>query len=119
MSEVKQQNKQTNLHVSDYVHLHNHTHHSLLDGMTKIPDLINHVKDMGMEAVAITDHGTLSGVIEFYKAAKDANIKPIIGMEGYVAARSRKDRDPQKDKARYHLILLAMNIAASWGRSAL
>jgi DNA polymerase III subunit alpha len=109
MSEVKQQNKQTNLHVSDYVHLHNHTHHSLLDGMTKIPDLINHVKDMGMEAVAITDHGTLSGVIEFYKAAKDANIKPIIGMEGYVAARSRKDRDPQKDKARYHLILLAMN----------
>jgi len=94
---------------SDYVHLHNHTHHSLLDGLTKIPDLVQRVKDMGMEAVAITDHGTMSGVVEFYKEAKDGGIKPIIGMEAYVAARSRHDRDPAKDKARYHLILLAMN----------
>ena len=94
---------------SDYVHLHNHTHHSLLDGLTKIPDLIGAVKNMGMEAVAITDHGTMSGVIEFYKAAKDGGVKPIIGMEAYVASRSRHDRDPQKDKARYHLIILAMN----------
>lgn len=62
-----------------------------------------------MESVAITDHGTMSGTVEFYKAAKDAGVKPIIGMEAYVAARSRHDRDPQKDKARYHLILLAMN----------
>jgi len=97
------------LQPSDYVHLHNHTHHSLLDGMTKIPDLVAKVKDMGMQAVAITDHGTMSGAIEFYKAAKDEGIKPIIGMEAYVAARSRHDRDPGKDKARYHLILLAMN----------
>ena len=52
------------------MHLHNHTHHSVLDGLTKIPDLIHAVKDMGMEAVAITDHGTMSGVVEFYKAAK-------------------------------------------------
>ena len=94
---------------SDYVHLHNHTHHSLLDGLTKIPDLVQRVKDMGMEAVAITDHGTMSGVVEFYKEAKEGGIKPIIGMEAYVAARSRHDRDPAKDKARYHLILLAMN----------
>lgn len=94
---------------SDYVHLHNHTHHSLLDGLTKVPELVKRVKDLGMEACAITDHGTMSGVIEFYKAARDESVKPIIGMEAYVAARSRFDRDPAKDKARYHLILLAMN----------
>lgn len=98
-----------NLSASDYVHLHNHTHHSLLDGLSKISDLVTTVKDMGMEAVAITDHGTMSGVVDFYKTAKGNDIKPVIGMEAYVAARSRHDRDPQKDKARYHLILLAMN----------
>jgi DNA polymerase III subunit alpha len=97
------------LKSSDYVHLHNHTHHSLLDGLSKIPDLVNRVKEMGMEAVAMTDHGTMSGTVDFYKEAKDAGIKPIIGMEAYVAARSRHDRDPAKDKARYHLIILAMN----------
>lgn len=99
----------TTLVPSHYVHLHNHTHHSLLDGLSKIPKLIEMVKDMGMEAVAITDHGTMSGVLDFYKAAKAADIKPILGMEAYVAARSRFDRDPQKDKARYHLTVLAMN----------
>jgi DNA polymerase-3 subunit alpha len=67
------------------------------------------VKGMGMEAVALTDHGTMSGTIEFYKAAQNVGIKPILGMEAYVASRSRHDRDPQKDKARYHLIILAMN----------
>ncbi len=97
------------LKASDYVHLHNHTHHSLLDGLTKIPALINLVKDFGMTAVAITDHGTMSGSIEFYKAAIEAGIKPIIGMEAYIANRSRHDRDPVKDKARYHLTILAMN----------
>ena len=97
------------LTASSYVHLHNHTHHSVLDGLSKIPALIDKVKDLGMEAVAITDHGTMSGVLEFYKAAKAEGIKPIIGMEAYVAARSRHDRDPQKDKARYHVIILAMN----------
>lgn len=100
---------QAGLKASDYVHLHNHTHHSLLDGLTKMPDLMEKVKGLGMEAVAVTDHGTMSGVIEFYKEAKSAGVKPIIGMEGYVAARSRFDRDPAKDKARYHLTLLAMN----------
>ena len=97
------------LQPSDYVHLHNHTHHSLLDGLTKIPDMVARVKELGMEACAITDHGTMSGAIEFYKAAKNVGIKPIIGIETYVAARSRHDRDPAKDKARYHLTLLAMN----------
>jgi DNA polymerase-3 subunit alpha len=97
------------LKVSDYVHLHNHTHHSLLDGLSKVPALVEKVKELGMQAVAITDHGTMSGAIEFYKAAISSGVKPIIGMEAYVAARSHQDRDPQKDKARYHLILLAMN----------
>ena len=97
------------LKPSDFVHLHNHTHHSLLDGLTKIPNMVNRVKELGMEACAITDHGSMSGAVEFYKNAKKAGIKPIIGLEAYVAARSRHDRDPSKDKARYHLILLAMN----------
>lgn len=101
--------KGTTLSTSQYVHLHNHTHHSLLDGLSKIPKLIETVKDMGMEAVAITDHGTMSGVLDFYKSAQGTGVKPILGMEAYVAARSRHDRDPQKDKARYHLIILAMN----------
>lgn len=99
----------TTLQPSDYVHLHNHTHHSLLDGLTKVDELVARVKDLGMQSVAITDHGTLSGAIEFYKACKDADIKPIIGIETYVAARNIENRDPAKDKARYHLIILAMN----------
>jgi DNA polymerase-3 subunit alpha len=94
---------------ADYVHLHNHTQYSLLDGLTKVPELINHIKDSGMTAVAMTDHGTLSGTIEFYKAAKAADIKPIIGIEAYVAARSLYDKEPGKDKQYYHIILLAMN----------
>jgi len=97
------------LSASSYVHLHNHTQYSVLDGLTKIPALFNKVKDLGMEAVAITDHGTMSGIFEFYKTAKAEGVKPILGMEAYVATRSRHDRDPQKDKARYHLIILAMN----------
>lgn len=95
--------------TSQYVHLHNHTHHSLLDGLSKIPKLVELVQTMGMDAVGITDHGTMSGVLEFYKAANAAGVKPVLGMEAYVATRSRHDRDPQKDKARYHLTVLAMD----------
>lgn len=97
------------LSPSDYVHLHNHTQYSLLDGLTRVPDLVNFVKESGMAAVAKTDHGTLSGAIEFYKEAAASDVKPIIGIETYVAARNHTDKDPQKDKQRYHLILLAMN----------
>ncbi|MBC7746617.1 DNA polymerase III subunit alpha, partial [Pedobacter sp.] len=97
------------LAASDYVHLHNHTHHSLLDGLTKVPELVSRVKELGMSAVAMTDHGTLSGTIEFYKACKAQGIKPIIGIEAYIASRTIHDRDPAKDKARFHLIILAMN----------
>ncbi|MDB5182023.1 MAG: dnaE, partial [Candidatus Saccharibacteria bacterium] len=93
----------------DYVHLHNHTQYSLLDGLTKLPALFDFAKNTGMEAVAMTDHGTLSGAIDFYKKGLDSGVKPIIGIETYVAARRHTDKDPQKDKQRYHLILLAMN----------
>lgn len=98
------------LKPSDYVHLHNHTHHSVLDGLQKAPDMVKHVKTLGMEAIAMTDHGTLSGTIEFYNACVSEGIKPIIGMETYVAPRKHTDKDPQKDKARFHLIILAMNM---------
>ncbi len=94
----------------DYVHLHNHTQFSLLDGLTKLPPLFDFVKGSGMEAVAITDHGTLSGAIEFYKNGKAQDIKPIIGIETYVATRKHTDKDPVKDKQRFHLILLASNM---------
>lgn len=97
------------LQVSDYVHLHNHTQYSLLDGLTRVPDLMNYVQEQGMNAVAMTDHGTLSGAIEFYKEATAKKINPILGIETYVAARKHTDKDPVKDKQRYHLILLAMN----------
>lgn len=100
---------QHSLSVSDFVHLHNHTQYSLLDGLTKIPALMDQVKAYGMESVAITDHGTLSGAIEFYKHAYNNEIKPIIGMETYVAARGHLDKDPVKDKPNNHLIILAMN----------
>jgi DNA polymerase-3 subunit alpha len=102
--------KEGTLTASDYVHLHNHTQYSLLDGLTKIPKLVEFVKEDGMEAVAMTDHGTLSGAIDFYKNAKAAGVKPLIGIETYVASRKHTDKDPQKDKARFHLIVIAMNM---------
>ncbi len=95
------------LKTSDYVHLHNHTQYSLLDGLTKVPALVDYVKEKGMTAIAITDHGTMSGAIELYKEAKAKEIKPIIGMETYIAARSHLDKDAQTDKPNFHLILLA------------
>ncbi len=99
----------TGLSAADYVHLHNHTQYSLLDGLTKVPALVDYVKETGMVAVAQTDHGTLSGAIDFYKEATGKGVKPIIGMETYVASRTLADKDPGKDKIYYHLILLAMN----------
>ncbi|MBQ3436578.1 DNA polymerase III subunit alpha, partial [Candidatus Saccharibacteria bacterium] len=97
------------LKASDFVHLHNHTHYSLLDGLTKIPELVKFVKEDGMEAVAVTDHGTMSGLVELYKECNSAGIKPILGLEAYVAARKMTDRDPAHDKQRFHITLLAMN----------
>ncbi|MDB5182857.1 MAG: dnaE [Candidatus Saccharibacteria bacterium] len=99
----------TVLKPSDYVHLHNHSHYSLLDGLSKVPDMVGRTIDMGMEAIALTDHGTLSGSIEFYKEAKARGINPVLGIETYVASRAHTDKDASKDKVYYHLILLAMN----------
>ncbi|MBR6505427.1 DNA polymerase III subunit alpha [Candidatus Saccharibacteria bacterium] len=99
----------TALKTSDFVHLHNHTHYSLLDGLTKIPELVDFVKKDGMEAVAVTDHGTMSGLVELYKCCNDAGIKPLLGLESYVAARKLTDKDPAHDKQRFHITLIAMN----------
>ena len=110
MTEGKsEQSSSAALKPSDFVHLHNHTFHSVLDGLTKIHDLVDKVKELGMEAAAVTDHGTMSGILDYYKTAKKAGIKPIIGIETYMATRSRFDRDPGKDKQRFHLTVLAMN----------
>ena len=93
-----------------FTHLHVHTEYSLLDGSGKIPELIQRAKELGQTALAVTDHGVMYGVIDFYKAAKAAGIKPILGCEIYVTPGSRFDRDNKKGEARYyHLILLAEN----------
>ena len=89
-----------------FVHLHLHTEYSLLDGACRIRDLMARVKEVGQEAVAITDHGVMYGVIDFYRAAKAAGIKPVIGCEVYVAPRTRFDKVHALDREAYHLILL-------------
>ena len=96
--------------TADFVHLHNHTHIVYwMMWLTKVPAMVDAVRAFGMEAIAMTDHGTLSGTIEFYKEASSKGIKPLIGMESYVASRTHTDKDPSKDKNYYHLIILAMN----------
>ena len=97
------------LSADDYVHLHNHTEYSLLDGLSKVSPMIDLISEKGMKAVAITDHGTMSGAMDFYKTGTAKDIKPIIGIETYVASRKHTDKDPVKDKNRFHLIFLAMN----------
>jgi len=92
-----------------FAHLHVHTEYSLLDGFSNIKKLVKRVKEMDMPAVAITDHGTMFGVIDFYKAAKAEDVKPIIGLETYMSARGMTDRDAKLDKKSYHLLLLAEN----------
>ena len=92
-----------------FVHLHMHTEYSLLDGSIRINELVKKVKDMGMNAVAITDHGNMFGAIEMYKACKNEGIKAIIGCEVYVAPRSRFEKQGKIDTEPNHLILLAMN----------
>lgn len=92
-----------------FVHLHLHTEYSLLDGFARIDRLFDKVKSLGMDAVAITDHGVMFGVVDFYKAAKKAGVKPIIGCEVYVAPRTRFDKDVSFDKSAGHLILLVKN----------
>ncbi len=93
----------------NFVHLHLHTEYSLLDGFARIDRAVEYAHELGMPALAITDHGTMFGVIDFYRACKKAGIKPIIGVEAYLARRSRRDRDPQLDSKPYHMLLLAKN----------
>ncbi len=93
--------------MSNFVHLHIHSEFSLLDGANRIKDIPVIAKELGMNAIAITDHGSMFGVIDFYKACKANDIKPIIGCEVYVAPRTRHDKDPNLDSKYNHLILLA------------
>ncbi|MGI6722203.1 MAG: DNA polymerase III subunit alpha [Anaerovoracaceae bacterium] len=92
-----------------FTHLHVHTEYSLLDGAARIEKVVARAKELGMDSLAITDHGVMFGVIDFYKECKKNGIRPIIGCEVYTAARSHLDKDPEKDKRQGHLILLAKN----------
>jgi len=93
--------------MSDFVHLHVHSHYSLLDGLTKIKPLVKTAKERGFSALALTDNGAMYGAIEFYKVCQAEGIKPIIGFKAYIAPRKLTDKDPEKDKDLYTLILLA------------
>ena len=92
-----------------FTHLHVHSHYSLLDGLAKIDGLLDRAKELGMDSLALTDHGVLYGAIEFYREAKKRGIKPIIGVETYLAPNGRLNKRPKIDDKRYHLILLAKN----------
>ena len=94
---------------SNFVHIHTHSHYSMLDGMGKINELVKKAADLGMPALALTDHGVMHGVVEFYEECEKAGIKPLIGCEVYVAPRTLHDKVPRVDASPYHLILLAKN----------
>ena len=96
--------------MADFVHLHNHSEYSLLDGLSKMEDMVSRVKELGMNAIAITDHGNMYGTIKFYKECILQGIKPIIGAEIYIAKRSRKDKEAGIDSDSNHLILLAKDL---------
>src|SRR5256885_11493249 len=89
-----------------FAHLHTHTEFSLLDGLSRIPELMDRAKALGQEAIALTDHGVLYGAVQFYKEARARGIKPIIGIEAYVAQGSRHSREPG-DKQPYHVTVVA------------
>jgi len=95
--------------MASYVSLHTHSEYSLLDGLSRIKDLVAKSKEFEMPAIALTDHGSMHGAIKFYLECKTADIKPIIGMEAYQAEKNRLDKQPGTDKDQYHLILLAKN----------
>ncbi|MFA5051774.1 MAG: DNA polymerase III subunit alpha [Patescibacteria group bacterium] len=95
--------------MTDFVHLHVHSHYSLLDGLAKIDDLVDRAKELGMPAVALTDHGVMYGAVEFYQKATKAGIKPIIGVEAYVARNGMLNKRAKIDERPFHLVLLARN----------
>lgn len=95
---------------NSFVHLHNHSEYSLLDGASRIPKMIKKAKELGMHALALTDHGSMYGAVSFYTYAQSHGIKPIIGCEVYVAPRSRFDKETKEDRSPYHLVLLAKDL---------
>ena len=96
--------------MNSFVHLHVHTHYSLLDGACRISDLVKRVKALGMDSLAITDHGCMFGVIEFFNECKKGGVKPILGMEAYMAPGDRRDRSTAHGESAYHLLLLSENL---------
>ncbi len=96
--------------AGSFVHLHVHTHYSLLDGANKIPDLVKRAKSLGMDSLAITDHGCMFGVVEFFNECKKEGIKPILGMEAYIAPGDRRERAGVPGETAFHLLLLAQNL---------
>lgn len=103
----------------DFTHLHVHSEFSLLDGACKVKELAKYAKEFGMNAISITDHGTMFGVIDFYSACMEQGVKPIIGCEVYVAPRGRFDKSPVYDKKPYHMVLLAKNLQGYYNLSRL
>lgn len=95
--------------MADFVHLHAHSEFSLLDGLSRMEDFVARAKELNMDTIALTDHGAMYGIIKFYKEAKAAGIKPIVGVETYMARRSRFDKQAGVDKDQHHLVLLAKN----------
>ena len=95
--------------MQKFTHLHVHSHYSLLDGLPKIDELLNYVKELGMDSVALTDHGVLYGAVEFYKKATAMGIKPIIGAELYLAFEGMHQERPGIDDKKYHIVLLVKN----------
>jgi len=95
--------------MANYVHLHLHSEYSLLDGLNRTSDIVENAKSLGMNSVALTDHGVMYGAFEFWSKCKEAEIKPIIGVEAYIANRTRFDKVPKVDDKRYHVVLLAKN----------
>lgn len=106
---MKNNQKENSSSERQFVHLHTHTEYSLLDGASRVKDLVKKAKNFKNPAIAITDHGVMYGILDFYKAAKKEGIKPIIGCEVYVSSRTRFDRVPRIDDTSYHLVLLAKN----------
>jgi DNA polymerase-3 subunit alpha len=95
--------------MADFTHLHVHSDFSLLDGLIKVPSLVERVKELGMNSVALTDHGVMYGIYDFWMACKEAEVKPILGVEAFIAYRTRFDKVPKIDDKRYHVVLLAKN----------
>lgn len=95
--------------MSQFCHLHVHSEYSLLDGMSRIDDMVARAKELDQPAIALTDHGVMFGAIEFYRAAKKNNIKPILGVEAYLSPRGMHERDPKLDRGYFHMLLLAQN----------